>query len=473
MSRSLVVIGAGQGGLSAAVHAALAGWKVKVLERSDRPGGKAAGLEVEGFRLDPGPSIIIMPEVYQEVFRRAGRNPDDFLRFKRLDPFTRVILEGGEPLDLPADPEGCLDVLSRAAPQDAAGLRTILEKLDRIAPGIEKAVFGAPIEKVWQLADPRLMRVGMEFDVRKTYRELVDGFFKSDLMRAFFYGFPSYNGQTYDSKAAGALMIPYLMIRRGVWEVEGGVAAIPAAFAKLAEELGVEFEYGVDIVGREEDERRLTAVLDQAGRRHEADAFIANADRHSFGRLLGRPEPRKPSFSYFTLHWGIRKPLPQLSHHTLLIPTGWEPGFVELYRDRRPPTDPIIYLNSTPAPEGCSCLFAVVTVPGIEDHLDWKSEETRLREKVRESLNRFGIAWAPEEQVFERVQSPTYFQAAHRSWRGCLYGADESERLWGMLPLRPKDDRFRNLAYSGGTVQPGAGLPMVTLSGRFAVDSLG
>lgn len=472
MAKKAVVIGAGQGGLSAAIHAALRGWEVTVLERSPSAGGKAGGITIGDYSLDPGPSIIILTDIYRAVFEAAGRNMEDYLQFDRLDPFSRVVMEGEEPIDLPADQEACLEVLSRAAPEDAESLRLILKKLDKVTPAIQDTIFAGPIHQPWQLANPKLMRIGFEFDVSKTYRELVDGYLKSPLLRAFFYGFPSYNGQTYNSKAAGALMIPYLMIRSGVWAPRGGVAAIPAAFERLAKELGVSFLYGEEAGELVRSGKAIRAVRTRGGREVLADAVISNMDRISLGRLLGRPEPARPSFSYYTLHWGIRRRLPGLEHHTLLIPRDFEEGFRELYDQRRPPRRPIIYLNDTPAPAGKSCLFAVTTVPARTGEFDWKAESERLKATTRSELEVFGYGFADEELDFEREQTPLYFEEQHGSWRGSLYGPDEDERLWKLLPFRCRDEEVPNLFYAGGTVQPGAGLPMVTLSGKFAASLL-
>lgn len=472
MSRELIVVGAGQGGLSAAIEARLLGWNVLVLEQSGQVGGKAGGIEIEGFALDPGPSIIILLDIYRQTFQAAGRKMEDYLRFSRLDPFTRVCLEGKKPLDLPAGKEECLRALGEAAPEDREGLRTLLGRLETAGPLWMDVIFRKPIHNFWQLMHPKLIRGALPFDVRKTYRQIVDDHIRSDLLRAFFYGFPSYSGQTYSAKSAAGLLIPYLMIESGVWTVEGGVAAIPNAYRRLAEELGVEFRFHAKVTGLQVQSGRVKGVTLEGGEAIPADAVICNRDRISVSSWLGRPEPKRTSFSYCTQHWGIRKEMPGLLHHTLLIPADYQDGFHRLYEQRQAPLEPILYVNSTPAPPGCSCLFAVATVPALEDHIEWEAESERLAVSARRQLERFGFGFRDDEVIFERRQDPRYFLNQHGSWRGSLYGADESERLWGMLPLRVQDEELSNLLYVGGAVQPGAGLPMVTLGGRFAAELL-
>lgn len=477
MAKSAVVIGAGQGGLSAAVHLRLKGYDVRLLERHAVCGGKAAQIWQEGFRLDPGPSILILPQIYRDVFARAGRRMEDYLSFSRLDPITRVFFGGEEPIDLPAGFQPCRDLLKTIAPGDVAGFEALFHKLEKVAPLVQKTVFDHPIEKAWQLADPKFLAIGMNFDVRRSYRELVDGWFASPFLRSFFYGFPSYSGNSYDSKAAGALLIPYYMLVDGVWWVEGGVGAIPAAFERLARELGVEILTGRDVVRYEHAEGCLKAVVDGTGERHEADSFVANIDRSTVrATIFSEPEP-KPSYSYFTLHWGLPQRAESLAHHTLLVPEGFASGFEQLYAEERFPENPIVYLNDTTAtdpesaPDGGTNLFAVVTAPGDLPTVDYQRRGDEYAERVRRACRRVGID--VDGAVFEGRQDPIYFRHAHGNSGGSLYGPDERLRAFGgLLPLLPRDPDLKNLVYCGGSVQPGAGLPMVTLSGKFAAAAL-
>lgn len=474
----VVVIGAGQGGLSAAVHARLAGHDVVVLEQRDVAGGKAASFEAEGFRFDPGPSIVILKEIYEAVFQRAKRPMEDYLRFRRLDPFSRILFEGSSAVDLPADEAGAMDALATLAPGDLGSIKKLLESLDGVVDLIDRTIFARPFEKPWQLMNPDLARFALAFDVRKSYRQMVDEWFKSPVLRAFFYGFPSYSGQTYDSKSAAGLLIPYYMIRRGVWWPEGGIASIPKAFRRLAEDLGVEFRFNCPVQGVRTSGGRVIAVQTPQGE-VACRALISNVDRLTFGRWIGRETNVAPSVSYFTLHYGLKKAMPELSHHTLLVPRDFETGFDQLYNSRKFPDPPIVYLNScvgvepSAAPPGCTDLFAVVTCPAMEEGLDWALQADEAERLVLRQLDRFGLGFSDAEVAVKKRQAPPTFRDRDGSYRGSLYGPDEPHRLFGgILPLGITDNEFKNLYYVGGSVQPGAGLPMVTLSGKFAADRI-
>ncbi len=476
MAKSLLVIGAGVGGLSTAVHARSKGWEVTVVEKG-RIGGKAAGIETVGYRLDPGPSIIILKSIYERVFKSLGRSLDDYILFERLDPITRVFFEG-EQFDIPSDREEACKFVDSLSTADGRAFRELLGKLDRVAPFIDQSVFARPYEKPWQLADPNLVKFALPFDVRKSYRELVDGWFTHPLLKAFFYGFPSYGGQSYESKAAGALLIPYYMFSEGVFYPKGGVRAIPEAFRRLAVELGVQFVEDTEITGFDQKSGELASVTDSRGNNYSADRYVFNWDRVSVEKWFGRNVPTKPSYSYFTMHWGIPNFQANLKHHTLVIPNSFQSGFDDLYRERAFPRRPIVYLNHTSAvdpsvaPEGKSNLFAVVTCPAREDHLRWEDRLDEYAHATLATLAEAGIEINRQEAEFERIQSPLYFEAEHGNFKGTLYGADEQHRVFGLFPWTNRDSVLKNVRYCGGAVQPGAGLPMVTLSGKFAAESL-
>lgn len=469
-----VVIGSGMGGLSAAIHARLRGAEVLVVEARERAGGKAALIEAEGYRFDPGPSIIILIRLYRALFEAASKNLDEYVQFRRLDPMSRVLFQG-ETLDLPGDRAEAIRFLKGRSPRDGAAFEALMNRLDRASRWIDQTVFARPYEKWSDLLDWRLAAFGFALDPRKTYREMVDSWFESPMLRAFFYGFPSYGGQTYDSKAPGALMIPYLMLQEGVFWPVGGVSAIPEALYRLAIELGVEFRFSSPVRGLGAHSGRVSeVVLDDETLR--ADAVISNVDRQATLGWLGEKFDAAPSLSYFTLQWGLRKPLPKVSHHTLVVPEHWQEGFEQLYRKREFPVRPIVYLNETAktepsmAPAGCSNLFAVVTSPAETGAIDWGKETDEYRLRVLGVLAEAGIEIRPDEIAFERVQTPTLFRERDGAFRGSLYGVDESARpLGGMFPF-PNRSAYAGLYFAGGSVQPGAGLPMACLSGRFAAE---
>lgn len=474
----VVVVGAGLGGLSAAIHARLAGHSVLVLEQREAIGGKAAAIADQGFRFDPGPSIVILIDHYRAIFEAAGRKMEDILRFERLDPITRLYFEGRDMVDLPAGTAACTELVKQIAPSDHASFVALLERLEKAAPLVRDSIFRAPIDQPWHLVQGSMAKFARLISPFSPYKNYIDQHFSSPVLRAFFYGFPSYGGQSYLSASPGSLLIPHYMLSDGVYWPIGGIGAIPRALHQLAVDLGVEFRVNQRVTNLDVKNDRVRSLTLASGERVEAEAFISNRDRLAVEEMLGQLSTVKPSYSYFTVHWGLRKSVPGLKHHTLLVPSAFEPGFEQLYRERKFPDAPIVYLNETTeadpstAPKGGGNLFAVVTSPAMEDHIDWPTFEAEAKRRVLGELTRHRLDFDPEDVIVERVQTPATFAQRDGNYRGSLYGADERHRLWGFMPMRVRDEKIKNLFYAGGSVQPGAGMPLVVLSGKFAAAQL-
>lgn len=470
------MIGAGLGGLSAAIHLRLDGWDVEVLEANSRPGGKAGILTEQGFTFDLGPSIVIMPDVYEGVFARAGKSMSDYLRFTRLETISRIFFEGmNGAIDLPSDEAACLDVVRKHAPEDLDSLKELLNSVERIQPDIEATIFSRPFHQPWHMLQPGLARFAQQFSVRTPFKQDVDRSFKSRLLRAFFYGFPAYGGQSYNSPSPGSYLIPWSMIRRGVFWPQGGISAIPLAFEALARDLGVDFQYGSKVEGLHLAGNRVLGVL-VSGEAIQADLVVSNRDRLQTEPWVRKAPSPRPSFSYFTQHYGFRLPAPALSHHTLLVPNDFETGFEELYEKRQFPTRPIVYLNEISAIEpsmsvgGGANVFAVVTSPAVESHVEWAARADEYRARVERVMMQFDLGLNFAEIMVHRQQTPETFATRDGNYLGSLYGPSEEARLWGFMPLRIQDEKIPNLFYVGGAVQPGAGMPMVTLGGKFVAN---
>lgn len=477
------MIGAGIGGLSAAIEAAISGFEVTVYEAREQAGGKACPITERGYTLDPGPSIIILPETYQKLIAKAGLNPDALLMFNKVNPTTRVFFQEGsaessprsapiQQIDLPADWDELLAVASQVEPQDAANLAEMMATLGRWRPYIESKFMEDSVESPLALADPKLFKFGREMGLGKEYKSIVDAKFKSTLFRALFYGFPSYSGLTYRTKSPSPWFIPYYMLKEGIHVAEGGVKSIPAALEHTARSLGVKFRLSDRVIGILTDRGRVTAIESQGSERLKVEGIISAIDHTQMQSLLGRPVGKfKPSLSYMTLHLGLKNPPDGLSSHNLLITQDFEEGFSRLYDHRSGPNWGVTYINAphvdTPScsPDRGGQLFFVTPCPAVVSTFDAKSESNHLKEKLLRLTEDFGFSVDPADVEVEVIQSPDVFASRDGNPFGSLFGAAEEARFFGLLPGL-KDRTIKNLVYCGASVQPGAGMPMACLSGQ-------
>lgn len=476
--RSVAILGAGLGGLSAAIHARLRGYDVTVYEKSDRAGGKATQLQIDGYSCDIGPSIVILNWIYDELFAAAGRNASDYLTFDRIPTVTRIFVEGAEPFDLKVDDDEGFERLRKESPRDAQALADLLQRLDGVASGIEKLIFKRPVRTQLDFFKLDFARFAMAGGGMKPFKSAVDQLFETDIMRGLFYGFPSYNGVSYMIPNPGAFLIPYYMLRHGVSWPRGGIGSIPKAVLALALELGVSVVYSKAASGLVQHSDGSLEVRFEDGDSQAYDAVISNVDRLTVEGWQRRTIEATPSLSYLAVNVGVARKVARLEHHNVFLPRKYGEFYDALYRRREFSDDPVFYVHApsvsdpTVAPIGCENLFYVQSTPACEGGIDWQAVLDRALSLVASRLNRYGLGVSESDCTVLHAQTPLEFAKNHGNWSGGLFGPGEKGRLWGFMPLRCRDEKIPNLYYCGASVQPGAGMPMVILSGKFAASYL-
>ncbi len=489
----VVVVGGGVGGLSAALELRRRGFEVVLLERQSEVGGKASERREGPWRWDEGPSILVMPWVYRTLFEACGLDPDQYLPLRRLDPAFRAVLSDGRSLDIPADEAGLREVFSRIDPADGDGLRRFLARMDRFASLIGHAYCDRLLERWSQVFLSPLMVSAAVVSPSRNYADEIDAHFRSPAIRELLYGFPTYSG--FDPKRAPASLaiIPWTIIREGVWYPEsGGIAAIPRSIARACRDVGVEIRTGIEVEAIELDATgTVQGVATSSGPIH-ADAVVSNSDYvHTFRMLRGgrgfskevdglRAGLAKPSQSFFTIQLGCDRAWDQMAHHVLILTEGSDRVYHELFERGEYPSDPPIYVNvtsvtdPTDAPESGSNPFIVVGAPplkpGVEPDRDF---ERRYADQLVARLEHAGFIGLRTSVVTRFLTGPADWRERFHAFRGSIYGLSNAHNILGgsFRPMNARRD-IPGLYFAGGGVQPGAGLPMVVQSGKLTAERI-
>jgi len=474
--QKLLILGGGIGGLSASIYARLNGYDVTLLEKSSFTGGKAGQVVVNGYHFDPGPSIMIMPWVYRDIFALAGKNFDDYIELIPLKYMFSLIDSNNNIYKFPINRDLILNYVRENFIDDYASFKKIFDIGDKIYPLTKKTVFESPFLNFNQLLNLNFIKMGFYFNPLKTHKNFVDEIFKSDILRALFYGFPSYSGLTYNDANPGALLIPYIMANEGVYYPKGGIGNLVKVMESLAIELGVNFNLNEDIKQINLEKNFIKSVQTQKST-YYADFFISNIDKQTTKKLAGiKSLDYKASFSFATYQIGYKGQIDyRIDHHTLLLPEDWMAYYDDLYNNDKFYKNQIIYVNRNSITESMDHkqndnLFFVLTVPSLGNNFDWNKFD--IKNYIVEQLRKFKIELDISKIEAERIQTPLYFEEAHSNYKGALYGPTKKNWTWQMFPQKNLIEGIKNLSLCGGTVQPGAGLPMSALSGKFAVNLL-
>jgi phytoene desaturase len=482
--RTVIVVGAGLGGLSAAIRLQAAGYEVTVLERHGEPGGRCGLWESEGFRFDTGPTLLLMVDYLHALFSDAGRRLEDYLDVRQLDPNYRVYYADGS----------TLDVTSR--------INLLLDGVERLEPGVGPSMLRF-------LSDAgKLYRTGLQFVDRNVHRPrdffkagdgglllgsgalgrlrtLVGKYFKDERLRQAFSFQSLYLGLSPYKSMAIYSLLPYTEVAGGLWFPMGGMHAMPRAMARLAGELGVRFEYGASVAELEHDARRVTGVRLENGSRRTADLVLANADLpYTYETLLGERYPRIDRFEFscsaFLMYLGVGRTYPDLPHHNLVVPRDLERCCDDIFENHRVPADPAFYIcnpnktDSSLAPPGCENIYVLVPVPSQDPAhpIDWATEGPRLEARMLERLERFGLTDLRQHLITRRTFTPRDFHVDFSATRSEAFGLSHGLGQVGWFRPHNRHPRYRNLFFVGQSTHPGCGIPMAMISSRCVVERM-
>ncbi|MFB4294914.1 phytoene desaturase family protein [Nonomuraea sp. ATR24] len=476
----VVVVGAGLGGLSAAVHLAAAGRPVSVVEAFDVPGGCCGTVRLGAYRFDAGPSVLTMPGLLAEVFGAAGQELRSWLPLRRLDPSYRMVFDDGSRLDVRPEREAMTDqVREVCGPAEAARYERYRRLLDEMFRVEWPAFIDADMTRLRALVRPAaLLRLaalgGFRRLDRLAARHLTDPrLIKAHTFQALYVGLSP-------QRALGIYaVIAHMDTVGGVYFPEhGGMNAIPVAMAALLEKLGVSIRYGVRATKVETDGDGVTGVLLEDGERLQARHVVVACDRLAARRLLPdladdwRLRRPRHSPSCLVMHVGLDRPLADQAHHTLHFGRAWRETFTALEAGRPQPDPSLLVTSPEPdgeaAPSGHATLSVLEPAPNLR-HADWDQLRPRMEARLLGRLADLGygdLTGAPRLVL----DPPAWAARGHSA--GTPFALDH--RLTQTAWLRPSAvaRRVPGLHFAGMYTAPGVGVPPVLISGRLAAQRI-
>ncbi|MFZ4584455.1 MAG: phytoene desaturase family protein [Acidimicrobiia bacterium] len=478
----IVVIGAGLGGLSAACHLVGRGHEVTVIEREDRPGGRAGQIEERGYRIDTGPTVLTMLDLLGSVFNAAGAELTDHLTVRAVDPMYRAVYDDGSVLHVRAGRDAMTEEIRQfAGAHDAAAFGRFADWLRELyeaeLPNFIARDFNSPFDLMRSPAAAlRLVRLG----AFKKLAPTVASYFDDERVQRIFSFQSMYAGLSPMEALAVYSVITYMDTIEGVYFPEGGMHAIGSGLAAAAQKAGVEFQYRVSA---ERIVRRPSGVVAGVrctnGETIDADAVVCNVDLPvAYRQLLGTEPPlvaRRGRYSPSCAVWvaGVQgKPPADAAHHNIHFGGQWERAFDALLRDGTRMPDPSIlvtiptYGDPTLAPEGRSVIYALEPTPNLDGRIDWTRDRGRIRADL---VNRVESLGYPVLAEVERFTDPLDWEAQGME-RGTPFALAHLFRQTG--PFRPAiaPKKFPGVFFTGSGTRPGVGVPIVLVSGQLTAE---
>ncbi len=489
--RHAVVVGAGLGGLSAAIHLRKAGFAVTVLEGNAQVGGRANRISRDGFHFDTGPTLLNYPWVFRELFEAAGSFMPDHVELLPVDPSVSFQWRDGNRLSLSSDYTNLLREFSKFEPHAGPALTAWL------ADGAEK--FRVAFDKlvtrnargVLDWFKPLKLRELLATGAWRSLDRELKRFFKSRHIREALGSYAMYLGGSPFKLPGMFSILPWGELAHGLWLPKGGIYAMVTAIAEAARRMGVNIRTRARVEEILIRDGRATGVQLQDGETLRADIVVSNVDVPTTNaRLLGdsilraegeaRARETRMTPGVLTFYWGVRGQIPKLGHHTIFLPDDYRGGFADLMDRGRIPEDPPFYValpsatDATLAPAGDTTVFVLVPTPTTDRMLghDWPATTLELKRKVLARLASHGVDLHPERIVAEEVWTPVEWGRRFGLHNGSAFGAAHNLMQLGPWRAPNRSADVAGLYYTGASTTPGTGMPMVVLSGRMTAERI-
>lgn len=482
-----VVIGAGFGGLAAAIRLLVRGYRVTLLDRLEQPGGRARVFRQDGFVFDAGPTLITAPFLFEELWELAGRKMSDDVTLVPTDPFYRIRFHDGSQFDYSGDRERMRAEIARFSPRDVEGWEKFLEHSERIyRVGFEElahAPFSSPLDMARVVPDM------VRLENWRTVMGLVSKYIEDEKMRQVFSFHPLLVGGNPFATSSIYTLIAYLERRFGVWFAMGGTGEVVRAMAALVTELGGTLRLGaqVDEIVVEDGRARGVRVRGAKGRPDElvkADVVVSNADSAWTYRRLVRPEHRRTwtdfrlerltrySMSLFVWYFGTNRKYDDVAHHTIVLGPRYRELLEDIFDRKVLADDFSLYLHRptctdpTMAPPGHDCFYVLSPVPHLESGVDWSAHTERYRRAISDALGASILPGLEQHVVSSRVLTPQGFLDDYLSLKGAAFGVEPVLHQSAYFRPHNESEDVRGLFLVGAGTHPGAGMPGVLSSAR-------
>ena len=493
---SIVIIGAGIGGMSAAARLAKAGHEVTIYENSDRSGGKCRTEWFGDYAFDTGPSLLTLPAVYRDLFLKTGKRIEHVLNIKPVDPAFNYHFSDGSSVLFPnlSNPNTYNEIEKSYGLAAGNQWKELINRAERMWEVSREPFIESELNSIFSLLKRKnLLRDIKEIAPFTSLRKLSEKLKLDPHLQMIVDRYATYTGSDPRSAPAVLLTIAFVESTFGAWHIEGGVGQLSTALEQRCSDLGVKFKFNTLVTQILVNNNQATGIKTSDGKEFKADLVVANSDaEYIYNKLLSnnvnaaRSERRKLKFatkslSGFSLLLGLDnskgKAVP-IDHHNVYFPNNYDAEFDDVFTKQIPVQDPTIYICAPKDPhmtkgENKEAWFALVNAPRhqVDGGWDWREGGAEYGQKIIKKLDDLGLN-VSSRLDFMKYRTPADLENYAMAPGGSIYGSSSNSAASAFLRTKNRS-KIKGLFCVGGSSHPGGGLPLVGISAEIVANAIG
>ena len=476
----VAIIGSGIGGICSAIRLKKKGFDVDVFEKNEFPGGKLSTFKLGDFRFDAGPSLFTMPHLVDELFSICNENPRNFFNYKKKTIHCKYFWNDGKKFTAYSDKNKFFNEVEKEFNISGNVVKKYLSKAEIKYNLTEKIFLNKSLHKLSTYLNTDTIKALFKinfFQINKTLNKVNQDELKNKYLVQMFNRYATYNGSSPYKTPGMMSLIQHLENHYGTYIPEGGMQEIAKSLYKLANKIGVKFNFNSEITNLKVDNKKIKYIEINNIKKIEADYVISNVDTHHFyHKLLGNKISHSSlkserSSSAVIFYWCMKNINTNLDLHNIFFASDYKSEFESIFEKKELYNDPTIYVNITSkdvkndAPKNSENWFVMVNAPQNANQ-NWDSEIKILKKVIIEKLEKILNININDKLIEEKIYSPVDLDKNTNSYLGSLYGTSSNDMFSSFLRHPNFSRKLKNVFFCGGSVHPGGGIPLCILSSK-------
>ncbi len=470
--KKVIIIGGGLGGLATAINLSKSDFEINIIEKNSNLGGKMNMFKKDGFVFDTGPSLITLPNVFEELFKEAGEDIYEHLDFIKINPLFLYMFEK-EKIKYSSDLSE-IEKLFNSNTNEINMFYELISKGSKLFNLSQKTFFQQGLFSKPKFSN-LLLLLNSPFQLFfKKYNSFIEKTFSDEKIRKIFNRYPTYVGASPYKSSSILSIIPFMELSYGAWYISGGLYKLIEKIEEIIISKNINIIKNLKVSKINNKNGSVQSVTLSNGENLKCDIIISNVDPLVTKTMINNKfqiKQKSLSMSGFVVLVGLNEEVPELLHHNVIFSKNYKKEFNEIFMDKKFPSDPTVYINcptksdKTLAPKGSESIFLMCNAPATKEK--WGDKEIKdAISKIRRNLKKHKLEHIIDNSKFLEVITPNDFEKKFAAPYGSIYGK-VSHGIFGSIIRHPnKDRKIKGLYYVGGGVHPGGGTPIVLMSAK-------